>query len=115
MDDLIGLEQRIDRHENGAGSGRAETRNHELDTLFEINRNAARWMNSETDETGGELLDRAGKTFVSDLRVAVLQRNGVGRVLRGSQGEFMQKNRVHSMRMRVAARKPYTLQQRVLR
>jgi hypothetical protein len=55
--DLIGLEQRIEWHEDAAGSRCAEAGDDGLEALFEVDRDALAALQSETDEAADKTFD----------------------------------------------------------
>jgi hypothetical protein len=56
---LLGLEQRIDRDEHGAGQRRAEHRRHVLDALLEVDGDPFAAPDAGREQRAGGLLDRA--------------------------------------------------------
>ena len=69
--DLLGLEQRIDRHEHAAGRRGAERRDHRLEALVEIDRDAVRAGEAEGEEAGAECGDPLLKRGVVERLAAV--------------------------------------------
>jgi hypothetical protein len=94
---LLGLEQRIDRDEHGAGQACSEHRRHVLDALVEVDGDALATPDAAGNQRAGGLLDRAGQRRVVEPLSAMHQRFGAGRTACGIEDEIVDQVRHRGM------------------
>ena len=88
--DLLGLEQRVDRHEHGAGVRGAEGHCDRLEPLVEVERDALAALDAHPDEPGGDAVDEVGQFAVTERCVEVGQRRGVRGSTGGHERQFVE-------------------------
>ena len=81
---LLGLEQRVERHEDAAGGRRAKAGDHRLETLFQIDRDALAALQAKTDQAAGKIIDGGLQFTVIQGGFAVSQGGSLWRTVGGA-------------------------------
>jgi hypothetical protein len=87
--DLIGFEQRIDRHEHATGGSGAEHRAHVLDALFKIDGDALAAAQAQRQQRAGHLPDLGRQAGIVEAPGAMYQRFGARRAARGFKNKIV--------------------------
>ena len=90
--DLVGLQQRIERHEDAARRRRAEAGDHGLEALFQVDRDALAAPQAERAQSGSTARDGGLQIGIGDRRGAVRQRHGIGRRVGGTADQFVEQD-----------------------
>ncbi len=85
--DLLGFQQRIERHEDAARSRGAEAGDHRLETLFEVDGDALAALQPQSDQPPGELVDSLLQRSITERLLAVGQGNGARVALRRERNQ----------------------------
>jgi hypothetical protein len=79
VDDLVGFEQRIDRHEDATGRGGTKGADDRFEALLQIDSDAFAATDAQSHYGGRESIDACGQLRIAQARCAGLQGHMRGR------------------------------------